>query len=427
MEFSKTSDFYPRPPRGGRPQNSTTTTATSKFLSTPSARRATGCAFSGHRSGTISIHALREEGDENVPDFLFEVLGFLSTPSARRATHEDHRGDCVQLFLSTPSARRATEDEQTLLCYGLFLSTPSARRATRTTAFRTTTTPNFYPRPPRGGRRTTAVCSLRASRFLSTPSARRATHLDFCRFCFFSISIHALREEGDFGALLVFVVLRYFYPRPPRGGRHADNAPDADCARISIHALREEGDRRCAAACGDAGNFYPRPPRGGRPLAVIIVSSIFKFLSTPSARRATRLPTCKACKIRYFYPRPPRGGRPRARGSTTTLINFYPRPPRGGRPKISPNRTSPRKFLSTPSARRATYRDAKSEPSMDISIHALREEGDCTAFSTNSSSRLFLSTPSARRATLRKGLGVQHQRISIHALREEGDGLRRTF
>ena len=35
----------------------------SKFLSTPSARRATECAFSGHRSGTISIHALREEGD----------------------------------------------------------------------------------------------------------------------------------------------------------------------------------------------------------------------------------------------------------------------------------------------------------------------------------------------------------------------------
>mgnify|MGYP000637820646 CR=1 FL=1 len=34
-----------------------------KFLSTPSARRATECAFSGHRSGTISIHALREEGD----------------------------------------------------------------------------------------------------------------------------------------------------------------------------------------------------------------------------------------------------------------------------------------------------------------------------------------------------------------------------
>ena len=197
-----------------------------------------------------------------------------------------------------------------------------------------------------------------------------------------AISIHALREEGDAG------------PAFPR------------CRpAISIHALREEGD-----AAKSMWNAQPA-----------------EFLSTPSARRAT--PPGQVQQIRHvdFYPRPPRGGRPRARGSTTTLINFYPRPPRGGRPKISPNRTSPRKFLSTPSARRATYRDAKSEPSMDISIHALREEGDCTAFSTNSSSRLFLSTPSARRATLRKGLGVQHQRISIHALREEGDGLRRTF
>ena len=36
------------------------------------------------------------------------------------------------------------------------------------------------------------------------------------------------------------------------------------------------------------------------------------------------------------------------------------------------------KFLSTPSARRATYKRTELEPSMDISIHALREEGDGT-------------------------------------------------
>ena len=56
-----------------------------------------------------------------------------------------------------------------------------------------------------------------------------------------------------------------------------------------------------------------------------------------------------------------------------------------------------------------------------ISIHALREEGDCTAFSTNSSSRLFLSTPSARRATRMPDGGSVYPCISIHALREEGD------
>ena len=41
----------------------------SKFLSTPSARRATRGDPSPHRQGAISIHALREEGDpEPDPD-----------------------------------------------------------------------------------------------------------------------------------------------------------------------------------------------------------------------------------------------------------------------------------------------------------------------------------------------------------------------
>ena len=59
----------------------------------------------------------------------------------------------------------------------------------------------------------------------------------------FRISIHALREEGDFG--LIF------------------NDPIA--AIISIHALREEGDQ-----CGKPFSRFCKP-----------------FLSTPSARRAT--------------------------------------------------------------------------------------------------------------------------------------------
>ena len=58
------------------------------------------------------------------------------------------------------------------------------------------------------------------------------------------------------------------------------------------------------------------------------------------------------------------------------------------------------RFLSTPSARRATIRlDVPSQGERQISIHALREEGD-------SSSRC------GRRRS---------DDISIHALREEGD------
>ena len=58
-------------------------------------------------------------------------------------------------------------------------------------------------------------------------------------------------------------------------------------------------------------------------------------------------------------------------------------------------------FLSTPSARRATYLQQDSDWRSDISIHALREEGD----------------------PLRQAFQVQKYYISIHALREEGDGV----
>ena len=101
------------------------------------------------------------------------------------------------------------------------------------------------------------------------------------------ISIHALREEGD-------LYIPYY------------NA----AGEISIHALREEGDIGNLLTC-----FMGE-----------------RFLSTPSARRATQPDYNK----------------------TTAAQNFYPRPPRGGRPGA------------------VQGRDLRP----DISIHALREEGD---------------------------------------------------
>ena len=56
---------------------------------------------------------------------------------------------------------------------------------------------NFYPRPPRGGRRGQHSLGTLAGRFLSTPSARRATHIIQIVDMLDIISIHALREEGD--------------------------------------------------------------------------------------------------------------------------------------------------------------------------------------------------------------------------------------
>ena len=168
------------------------------FLSTPSARRATPRSKANSSMVPISIHALREEGDRASAGGFFVFL--ISIHALRE------EGD-----------RR---DSFTELDNGGFLSTPSARRATQHNFRVAVPRMDFYPRPPRGGRRRgprrhhrgerISIHALREegdpapslprnsrSTFLSTPSARRATAADGCRQHQTAISIHALREEGD--------------------------------------------------------------------------------------------------------------------------------------------------------------------------------------------------------------------------------------
>ena len=147
---------------------------------------------------------------------------------------------------------------------------------------------------------------------------------------------------------------------------------------ISIHALREEGDRavsrmpspysrflstpsarkathRARPSHPGSQNFYPRPPRGRRHVSMVVRTRYSRFLSTPSARKAT----------------------PSARIVLRRRWNFYPRPPRGRRHDRPDHQ-------------------GHAEP---ISIHALREEGDRDCAGSSEPSILFLSTPSARKAT----------------------------
>ena len=77
----------------------------------------------------------------------------------------------------------------------------------------------FYPRPPRGGRQCSQSNRLGTKKFLSTPSARRATFQAGLFAVDHDISIHALREEGDYTARYTTKKVYDFYPRPPRGGR----------------------------------------------------------------------------------------------------------------------------------------------------------------------------------------------------------------
>ena len=102
-----------------------------------------------------------------------------------------------------------------------------------------------------------------------------------------------------------------------------------------------------------------------------------KFLSTPSARRATTLPTLSTAWMEQFLSTPSaRRATVPPRASFSSSFYFYPRPPRGGRPFQCSHRSRFGTFLSTPSARRATPRACSEPRRCRISIHALREEGD---------------------------------------------------
>ena len=81
--FVGRTDFYPRPPRGGRHYKNNRCICAVAFLSTPSARRATGREVEHTLRRVISIHALREEGD------LCGVLGFHGLGISIHALREE--------------------------------------------------------------------------------------------------------------------------------------------------------------------------------------------------------------------------------------------------------------------------------------------------------------------------------------------------
>ena len=123
-------------------------------------------------------------------------------------------------------------------------------------------------------------------RFLPAPSVRRATFAVFEKLRNLTISIHALREEGDPAVSAVFCKMQNFYPRPPRGGRPSVVPTVTSCTNFYPRPPR--GGRHGGRDSQRPGyNFYPRPPRGGRRLHHAALEPALLFLSTPSARRAT--------------------------------------------------------------------------------------------------------------------------------------------
>ena len=265
------------------------------------------------------------------------------------------RGDLPQRFLSTPSARRAT-----FVLHNGFVRSCISIHALReegdwAALSRLPRPLYFYPRPPRGGRPCIGRRDQVANQFLSTPSARRATLADTvstygafeisihalreegdracrsCCCCSPDISIHALREEGDAYRCRYCRTHRYFYPRPPRGGRLCNAWSHGVAIGISIHALREEGDEPVFCCYRRRQDFYPRPPRGGRPCHIEFSNDDILFLSTPSARRATALVSCHTIPPNISIHALREEGDQEVCAIPFIRNNFYPRPPRGGR------------------------------------------------------------------------------------------------
>ena len=149
-----------------------------------------------------------------------------------------------QQFQSTPSVGRATPRIQCFIKpLKIFQSTPSVGRATKRESRQSgISTISIHALRGEGDRARYSSCR-KSSQFQSTPSVGRATAARAETFeRLIDISIHALRGEGD----------KYLF------------SDVCEVSEISIHALRGEGDRILVRDFSSAFDFNPRPPWGGR-------------------------------------------------------------------------------------------------------------------------------------------------------------------
>ena len=171
------SDFYPRPPGGGRLQLIDTFDPPDKFLSTPSGWRATSCGCCCRSAPHISIHALRVEGDQG--------------PRTRETARA----------ISIHALRVEGDRRKSLWIKAGYISIHALR-----------VEGDALPASRTGISNRISIHALRVEG--DVERHRHAFHR--CR-----ISIHALRVEGDQGARRSRCIVRDFYPRPPGGGRLA--------------------------------------------------------------------------------------------------------------------------------------------------------------------------------------------------------------
>ena len=191
------SDFYPRPPGGGR-------LLLFIFLAFLLCISIHALRVEGDFNNSnldliivISIHALRVEGDSPSPP------SFVTVPISIHALRVE--GDSfasaasplrVDFYPRPPGggrleAHKIVNDEFVISIHALRVEGDWSR------AFPRIMQQHFYPRPPGGGRHKCQVYYNQKKGFLSTPSGWRATEEYRVMQERGFISIHALRVEGD--------------------------------------------------------------------------------------------------------------------------------------------------------------------------------------------------------------------------------------
>ena len=267
--FSAFTDFYPRPPCGGR--------RLTRYLfgclglhfypRPPCGGRPRGLSFAGVRERFLSTSPLRGTTDIIALEYIWRLIS-IHVPLAGDDAH------------SAATARSSA---------------------------------NFYPRPPCGGRQeilrrryilgqisihvplagddpVSSTTPDPASKFLSTSPLRGTTGYIREVIKGACISIH-VPLAGDDGS-------RTFLAASER--------------LISIHVPLAGDDTPVNPASAGRVHFYPRPPCGGRPSDIPSCIIAWLFLSTSPLRGTTSIRIAARSQMIYFYPRPPCGGRPAA-------------------------------------------------------------------------------------------------------------------
>ena len=240
---SRLCHFYPRSPRGERPEPASEPEQPAKFLSTLPARGATE-QLDAYRALLDNFYPRSPRGERRRSAACFRRRCDFYPRSPRGERRPSGSSGCGKhnFYPRSPRGERPSPFGISLTPRGISIHAPREGSDTADRAAAASHT-DFYPRSPRGERPVAVQSCARTDTFLSTLPARGATaRAASWAACSDSISIHAPREGSDQIRLLLLPPSKVFLSTLPARGA---------TRRHRLFGLRVQ-------------HFYPRSPRGER-------------------------------------------------------------------------------------------------------------------------------------------------------------------